>query len=88
MGYSANQLTGLRYDREDLIHPDELKRVQKIQQTLKNSESISQSKYSTIQRWKHGKSNKYIMLSMVWEVDLTKDTAIILSKPIDRFMSE
>ena len=79
----TDQLTGLRYDREDLIHPDELKKVQKIQQTLKKSESISKSKYSTIQRWKHGKSNKYIMLSMVWEVDIPKDIAIILIKPID-----
>jgi PAS domain S-box-containing protein len=86
MGYSSDQLTGLSYDREDLIHPDELKKVQKIQQTLKKSESISKSKYSTIQRWKHGKSNKYIMLSMVWEVDIPKDTAIILIKPIDLFM--
>ncbi len=88
MGYDSDQLTGLRYDREDLIHPDELKKVQKIQQTLKKSESISKSKYSTIQRWKHGKSNKYIMLSMVWEVDIPKDIAIILIKPIDRFMSD
>ena len=88
MGYDSDQLTGLRYDREDLIHPDELKKVQKIQQTLKKSESISKSKYSTIQRWKHGKSNKYIMLSMVWEVDIPKDIAIILIKPIDHFMSD
>lgn len=88
MGYDSDQLTGLRYDREDLIHPNELKKVQKIQQTLKKSESISKSKYSTIQRWKHGKSNKYIMLSMVWEVDIPKDIAIILIKPIDHFMSD
>ena len=30
MGYDSDQLTGLRYDREDLIHPNELKKVQKI----------------------------------------------------------
>ena len=88
MGYAEKQLIGMRYDREDLIHPDELKKVQKIQQTLKKSESISQSKYSTIQRWKHGKTNNYIMLSMVWEVDIIKDSAIILIKPIDGVISD
>ena len=88
MGYQPAQLIGLRYDREDLIHSDELKKVQKIQEVLKKSQSISQSKYSTIQRWKHGKTNKYVMLSMVWEVDITKDSAIILSKPIDGVIND
>ncbi len=88
MGYESRQLIGLRYDREDLIHPDELKKVQKIQEALKKSESISLSKYSIIQRWKHGKTNNYIMLSMVWEVDIIKDLAIILSKPIDGVLSD
>ena len=88
MGYTSDQLIGQRYDREDLIHPNELKKVQKIQKTLKRSESISQSKYSTIQRWKHGRTNNYIMLSMVWEVDIPKDTAIILSKPIDGVIND
>ena len=88
MGYEYRQLIGLRYDREDLIHPDELKKVQKIQEALKKSESISLSKYSIIQRWKHGKTNNYIMLSMVWEVDIIKDLAIILSKPIDGVLSD
>ena len=88
MGYRKEQLIGLRYDREDLIHSDELKKIQKIQETLKKSQSISQSKYSVIQRWKHGKTNNYIMLSMVWEVDIIKDTAIILSKPIDGVISD
>ena len=88
MGYTSDQLIGQRYDRDDLIHPDELKKVQKIQKTLKRSESISQSKYSTIQRWKHGRTNNYIMLSMVWEVDIPKDTAIILSKPIDGVIND
>ena len=83
MGYDSNQLIGMRYDRGDLIHPDELKKVQKIQEKLNKSESISQAKYSVIQRWKHGETNEYIMLSMVWEVDIIKDSAIILSKPID-----
>jgi len=88
MGYKSGQLIGMRYDREDLIHPDELKKVRKIQETLKKSQSISQSKYSVVQRWKHGKTNDYIMLSMVWEVDITKDSAIILSKPIDGVISD
>ena len=87
MGYTSDQLTGLRYDREDLIHPDELKKVQKIQQTLKKSESISKSKYSTIQRWKHGKTGEYVMLSMVWDVDVDADTVLVVCKPIDGFIN-
>jgi PAS domain-containing protein len=88
MGYDSELLIGKRYDREDLIHPDELKRVKKIEDVLKRSSSISQSKYSTIQRWKHGKTNHYVMLSMIWEIDVSNDSAVILAKPIDDVISD
>ena len=55
---------------------------------LKRSSSISQSKYSTIQRWKHGKTNHYVMLSMIWEIDVSNDSAVILAKPIDDVISD
>tara|TARA_B110000438_G_scaffold60007_1_gene60187 strand:+ start:10277 stop:11050 length:774 start_codon:yes stop_codon:yes gene_type:complete len=86
MGYTKAQLKGLRYDREDLIHPDELKRVRRNQEKLKHTESISESRYSTIQRWKHGVSGEYIMLSMVWDVNVLEDIALIVCKPIDGFI--
>ena len=63
LGYDDNQLVGHRYDRADLIHPDELKRVWRIQEKLKGTESITESRYCTIQRWKHGQTGDYVMLS-------------------------
>ena len=86
LGYDDNQLVGHRYDRADLIHPDELKRVWRIQEKLKGTESITESRYCTIQRWKHGQSGYYVMLSMVWDVNVTENKAIVICKPIDRFI--
>ena len=86
LGYDDNQLVGHRYDRADLIHPDELKRVWRIQEKLKGTESITESRYCTIQRWKHGQTGGYVMLSMVWDVNVTENTAIVICKPIDQFI--
>ena len=86
LGYDDNQLIGHRYDRADLIHPDELKRVWRIQEKLKETESIAESRYCTIQRWKHGQTGDYVMLSMVWDVNVTENNAIVICKPIDRFI--
>ena len=86
MGYSKSQLKGLRYDREDFIHPDELKKVRRHQENLKRTESISETRYSIIQRWKHGVTGEYIMLSMVWDVNVLEDIALIVLKPIDGFI--
>jgi len=86
MGYLNSELEGRSYDSEDLIHPDDLKHIKKHQGTLNKSNIISLSRYSTIQRWKHGKSEEYIMLSMVWDVDVEEDTALVVCKPIDGFI--
>jgi PAS domain S-box-containing protein len=88
MGYKPVNLVGKPYDRDDLIHPDDLKAAKKIQKKLKNSESITFSKYSTIQRWKNGETGKYIMLSMVWDINVNEDRALIVCKPIDGFISD
>ena len=86
MGYTKSQLKGLRYDRADFIHPDELKKVRRHQENLKRTESISETRYSIIQRWKHGVTGEYIMLSMVWDVNVLEDIALIVLKPIDGFV--
>jgi len=86
LGYDDDQLVGHRYDRADLIHPDELKRVWRIQEKLKGTETITESRYCTIQRWKHGQTGDYVMLSMVWDVNVTENKAIVICKPIDRFI--
>ena len=87
MGYKPSELKGTRYDGESLIHPEDLKSVKKIEQNLKESKIISLSRYCTIQRWKHGKSGDYIMLSMVWDVNVEEDIGLVVCKPIDGFIT-
>ena len=87
MGYKPSELKGTRYDGESLIHPEDLKSVKKIEQNLKQSKIISLSRYCTIQRWKHGKSGDYIMLSMVWDVNVEEDIGLVVCKPIDGFIT-
>tara|TARA_Y100001980_G_scaffold43892_1_gene22532 strand:+ start:78 stop:779 length:702 start_codon:yes stop_codon:yes gene_type:complete len=87
MGYKLSELKGKSYDREDLIHPDDLKSVKKIEQNLKESTTIALTRYCTIQRWKHGKTGEYVMLSMVWDVNVEDDTGLVVCKPIDGFIS-
>lgn len=86
MGYSDSDLVGHRYDREDLIHPDEFERTQRHQITLQSSEGIKETRFSTIQRWKHGHTGQYVLLSMVWYANIEEDTVDIVAKPIDSFM--
>ena len=86
MGYSHSALVGHKYDREDLIHPDEYERTKRHQQTLQTSEGIKETRFSTIQRWKHGQTGQYVLLSMVWYANIEKDTVDIVAKPIDSFM--
>ena len=87
MGYKESELKGFRYDGEDLIHPNDLEKVKNIEKNLKESTIISLTRYSTIQRWKHGKTGKYIMLSMVWDVNVEEDIGLVICKPIDGFIS-
>ena len=87
MGYKPSELKGTRYDAEDLIHPEDLKGVKRIEQNLKESTIISLTRYCTIQRWKHGKTGNYIMLSMVWDVNVEEDIGLVVCKPIDGFIS-
>ena len=44
---------------------------------------MKESRFSTIRRWKHGKTGEYILLSMVWHIDVDKDQVEIVAKPID-----
>ena len=87
VGYKPSELKGTRYDGENLIHPDDLIGVKKIEQNLKESKIISLTRYCTIQRWKHGKTGDYVMLSMVWDVNVEEDIGLVVCKPIDGFIS-
>jgi PAS domain-containing protein len=88
MGYNQDQLLGLRYDREDLIHPEDFEKTKKHQDTIQNSEGIRETKFSTIQRWKHGTTGEYVLLSMVWYVNVEEDRADVVCKPIDTFLGQ
>ena len=65
----------------------DLKSVKKIEQNLKESKIISLSRYCTIQRWKHGKRGDYVMLSMVWDINVEEDIGLVVCKPIDGFIT-
>ncbi len=83
MGYDESELVGHRYDEGFLIHPEEFERTKKHQDILKHSSGIKETRFSTIQRWKHGETGNYVMLSMVWYANLDKDRVDIVAKPID-----
>ena len=87
MGYKKEQLAEKQYDSKDLIHPNDLEHVKKLQTELNQTRIISSTRYSTIQRWKHGKTGEYVMLSMVWDVDVDADTVLVVCKPIDGFIN-
>ena len=88
LGYDADQLVGCRYDEEEWIHPDELSHLRKVQEKLKESQTMTEARYSAIQRWKHGKTGDYVMLSVNWDLSIDDDTAIVVCKPIDGFINE
>ena len=87
MGYKKEQLAEKQYDSKDLLHPNDLEHVKKLQTELNQTRIISSTRYSTIQRWKHGKTGEYVMLSMVWDVDVDADTVLVVCKPIDGFIN-
>ena len=87
MGYNEQELMGHRYD-EDFIHPDEFERTQRHREILQKSTGIKETRFSTIQRWKNGQTGEYIMLSMIWYVDVENDLVEIIAKPIDSDFGE
>ena len=88
LGYEGSQLLGLKYDRKDLMHHDELARTKNIQKLLKASQTIKEIRYSTIQRWKHGITGKYVVLSMVAYVNMDEDRIDVVAKSIENFFYE
>jgi len=87
MGYGETDLVGHRYD-EDFIHPDEFERTKRHQNNIQQSTAVKETRFSTVQRWKNGQTGDYIMLSMIWYVDVKKDLVEIIAKPIDNNYGE
>ena len=82
MGYEESELVHHSYD-EGFIHPADSAKIKKNQMNILKSRGMKESRFSTIRRWKHGKTGEYILLSMVWYVDVDKDQVEIVAKPID-----
>ena len=82
LGYKESDLVNHKYD-EGFIHKEDAFKIQQNQANLLRSTGLNESSFSTIRRWKHKKNNEYIMLCMVWYVDMENDEIEIIAKPID-----
>lgn len=82
LGYKESDLVNHKYD-EGFIHKEDAFKIQQNQANLLRSTGLKESRFSTIRRWKHKKNNEYIMLCMVWYVDIENDEIEIIAKPID-----
>ena len=82
LGYKESDLVNHKYD-EGCIHKEDAFKIQQNQANLLRSTGLKESRFSTIRRWKHKKNNEYIMLCMVWYVDMENDEIEIIAKPID-----
>ena len=82
LGYKESDLVNHKYD-EGFIHKEDAFKIQQNQANLLRSTGLKESRFSTIRRWKHKKNNEYIMLCMVWYVDMESDEIEIIAKPID-----
>ena len=82
LGYKESDLLNHKYD-EGFIHKEDAFKIQQNQANLLKSTGLKESRFSTIRRWKHKKNNEYIMLCMVWYVDVENDEIEIIAKPID-----
>jgi hypothetical protein len=82
MGYLEKDLINHKYD-EGFFHPKDAKKIKNNQMNILKSTGLKETRFSTIRRWKHGQNGAYIMLSMVWYVDVDQDQVEIIAKPID-----
>ena len=82
LGYQQSDLINHKYD-EGFIHKEDTFKIQQNQANLLRSTGLKESRFSTIRRWKHKKNENYIMLCMVWYVDIENDEIEIIAKPID-----
>ena len=82
MGYLETDLINHKYD-DGFIHPEDQVKIKNNQMNILKSTGIKESRFSTIRRWKHGKKGTYIMLSMVWYINVEKNQVEIIAKPID-----
>ena len=83
LGYHKSDLVGHSYD-EGFIHEEDSLQIKQNQSNILRSTGLKESRFSTIRRWKHNSTDQYIMLCMVWYVDIENDEEEIVAKPIDQ----
>ena len=83
LGYHKSDLVGHSYD-EGFIHEEDSLQIKQNQSNILRSTGLKESRFSTIRRWKHNSTDQYIMLCMVWYVDIENDEVEIEAKPIDQ----
>ena len=83
LGYQKSDLVGHSYD-EGFIHEEDSLQIKQNQTNILRSTGLKESRFSTIRRWKHNSTDQYIMLCMVWYVDIENDEVEIVAKPIDQ----
>jgi predicted transcriptional regulator len=87
LGYHKSDLVGHSYD-EGFIHKEDSLQIKQNQTNILRSTGLKESRFSTIRRWKHKDSDQYIMLCMVWYVDIENDEVEIIAKPIDENLQD
>jgi len=87
MGYHKSDLVGHSYD-EGFIHEEDSLKIRQNQENILRSTGLKESRFSTIRRWKHKDTDKYIMLCMIWYVDIENDEVEIIAKPIDENLQD
>jgi len=87
MGYHKLDLVGHSYD-EGFIHEEDSLKIRQNQENILRSTGLKESRFSTIRRWKHKDTNQYIMLCMIWYVDIENDEVEIIAKPIDENLQD
>jgi len=83
LGYQKSDLVGHSYD-EGFIHEEDSLQIKQNQSNILRSTGLKESRFSTIRRWKHNSTDQYIMLCMVWYIDIENDEVEIVAKPIDQ----
>ena len=87
LGYHKSDLVGHSYD-EGFIHKEDSLQIKQNQTNILRSTGLKESRFSTIRRWKHKDNDQYIMLCMVWYVDIENDEVEIIAKPIDENLQD
>ena len=87
LGYHKSDLVVHSYD-EGFIHKEDSLQIKQNQTNILRSTGLKESRFSTIRRWKHKDIDQYIMLCMVWYVDIENDEVEIIAKPIDENLQD